>query len=162
MRPLERRRLELVPKTPAEVRAQLARMTPEERAQVSVEWLAQARVATEPDPWVLGFTIRERQSGSAIGTCGFKGRPDAQGTVEIAYGIDAPYQGRGFATEAATAMTAYAFQHADVRLVRAHTFAEGNASARVLSKCGFRSAGQVADPDDGLVWRWERRRHTDD
>jgi RimJ/RimL family protein N-acetyltransferase len=45
-----------------------------------------------------------------------------------------------------------------VQVVRAHTFAESNASARVLTKCGFHHAGEVIDPDDGPVWRWERRR----
>ena len=158
MRTLETHRLELVPTTPDEARAQLAQMTPEERAQVSEAWLLQARAATAPDPWVLGFAIRERYSRTALGTCGFKGRPDAHGVVEIAYGVDARHRGRGFATEATTAMLAYAFQHPDVRLVRAHTFDDRNASARVLSKCGFRLVGQVTDPDDGLVWRWERQR----
>ena len=33
-----------------------------------------------------------------------------------------------------------------------------NASTRVLTKCGFRHIGQVIDPEDGPVWRWERHR----
>src|SRR6266702_2366495 len=43
-----------------------------------------------------------------------------------------------------------------VRLVRAHTLPEENASTRVLLKCGFRHLGTVVDPEDGPVWRWER------
>ena len=31
------------------------------------------------------------------------------------------------------------------------------ASTRVLTKCGFSRIGEVIDPDDGLVWRWEKR-----
>jgi hypothetical protein len=27
---------------------------------------------------------------------------------------------------------------------------------RVLAKCGFKSLGEVVDPEDGLVGRWER------
>ncbi len=38
----------------------------------------------------------------------------------------------------------------------AHTCPEPNASTRVLTKCGFRRVGEVMDPDDGLVWRWEK------
>ena len=34
---------------------------------------------------------------------------------------------------------------------------EANASGRVLAKCGFRRVGEVIDPDDGVVWRWEIR-----
>ena len=41
-------------------------------------------------------------------------------------------------------------------LVRAHTLAERNASTRVLEKCGFGLVGEVVDPEDGPVWRWER------
>jgi ribosomal-protein-alanine N-acetyltransferase len=43
-----------------------------------------------------------------------------------------------------------------VRLVRAHTLPEPNASTRVLQKCGFVHVGEVMDPEDGRVWRWQR------
>jgi len=33
-----------------------------------------------------------------------------------------------------------------------------NASQRVLAKCGFQYVGEITDPEDGLVWRFERRR----
>ena len=35
---------------------------------------------------------------------------------------------------------------------------EANASTRVLTKCGFRHVGEVMDPEDGLVWRWEKHK----
>lgn len=44
-----------------------------------------------------------------------------------------------------------------VRLVRAHTRPDGEASMRVLTKCGFEWIGEVVDPEDGLVCRWEIR-----
>jgi len=28
----------------------------------------------------------------------------------------------------------------------------------VLTKCGFRHVADLVDPEDGPVWRWERRR----
>ena len=62
----------------------------------------------------------------------------------------------GYATEAAQSLTEYAFSSGKVRVVRAHTLPEPNASTRVLTKCGFRRIGEVIDPEDGLVWRWER------
>ena len=76
--------------------------------------------------------------------------------MEIAYGIAPEHQGKGYATEAAEALTAYAFGSGQVRVVRAHTLPESNASGRVLTKCGFRNIGEVIDPEDGLVWRWEK------
>jgi RimJ/RimL family protein N-acetyltransferase len=78
--------------------------------------------------------------------------------VEIAYGVAPEHQGQGYATEAAEAMISYAFNSGQVRIVRAHTLVAENASTRVLAKCGFRPVGEVIDPEDGLVWRWEIRR----
>lgn len=40
----------------------------------------------------------------------------------------------------------------------AHTLPEENASNKALRRNGFAFAGAVEDPEDGLVWRWERRR----
>ena len=81
-----------------------------------------------------------------------------EGVVEIAYGIDPDHQGRGYATEAAAALVEFALATDTVRLVRAHTLPESNASTRVLTKCGFEHIGEHIDPEDGLVWRWERGR----
>jgi hypothetical protein len=39
-------------------------------------------------------------------------------------------------------------------VVRAHTKYPN--SERVLTKCGFERIGEVIDPEDGLVCRWER------
>jgi RimJ/RimL family protein N-acetyltransferase len=133
-------------------------MSPSNRAEVSPAWMAAAMAATEPDPWVHGFTIFDRASGAAIGNCAFKGPPD-DGRVEIAYGVDESHRCRGYATEAALALTGYACTtRTDVLIVQAHTLPEENASTRVLRKSGFRYVGEVVDPEDGLVWRWEYRR----
>ena len=45
-----------------------------------------------------------------------------------------------------------------VRVVRAHTLPERNASTRILERVGFVRAGEAHDPDAGTVWRWEWRR----
>lgn len=131
-------------------------MTPAERTELSADWLARLHAATAADPWVHGFSLVRRDTGAVVGTCGFKGPPDADGAVEIAYGVDPDHRGRGYATEAAAALTAYAFTDLRVRVVRAHTLPEPNASTRVLTRCGFRPVGEVIDPDDGLMWRWEK------
>jgi RimJ/RimL family protein N-acetyltransferase len=123
--------------------------------EVSPAWLRALRRSSAPDPWQHGFFIVHRDLKSVIGTAGFKGPVDADGMVEIAYGIAPGFQGQGYATEAAAALVAYGFGTAGVRLVRAHTRAEPNASTRVLLKNGFRHCGMVVDPEDGPVWRWE-------
>ena len=130
-------------------------MTPAEKAQLSADWLARFRVSTVTDPWAHGFRLVHRASGLVVGTCSFKG-PPADGVVEIAYGVASDQQGKGYATEAAHALVAYAFTFDEVRIVRAHTLPGSSASIRVLAKCGFRHVGEVVDTDDGLVWRFEK------
>lgn len=147
--------LELILQTPTEVLAWVESLPPEVRVEVSPDWVARVRTTAAGDPWALGFSLRERGSGDTVGKCMFKGPPDADGVVEIAYGIDENHRGRGYATEAARAVTAFAFERG-VKVVRAHTKAENLASKRVLEKCGFRRIGEVVDPEDGLVCRWER------
>jgi RimJ/RimL family protein N-acetyltransferase len=110
---------------------------------------------SEASPWIHWFSVVERESGREVGNCGFKGPPDSSGVVEIAYGIDPDFQRQGFATEAAAGLLIYALSQKEVHLVRAHTLVDGVASQRVLSKCGFKLIGEVDDPEDGLVLRWE-------
>ena len=110
--------------------------------------------------WTLGFAIVHRATNAVIGGCGFKGPPGAVGVVEIAYGVAPDHRRNGYATEAAAALAAFAFGNDEVRVVRAHTFAVANDSTRVLAKCGFQAVGEVIDPEDGVVWRWELTRTT--
>jgi RimJ/RimL family protein N-acetyltransferase len=157
--PIQTKNLTLVPHSLDDVRAQIEGMDAEQRAELSPDWLARVRVATTGDPWTLGFALVHGATNVVVGTCGFKGPPGADGMVEIAYGVSPDHQGKGYATEAAEALVAYAFTSGKVRVLRAHTFLEANASARVLAKCGFRPVGKVIDPEDGPVWRWEKHLH---
>lgn len=146
-------RLRLVLESTEAVLARIEAMSPADRAEVSPAWLARVRAAT-PSPWTHGFTVVERATSELVGTCGYKGPPDSEGIVEIAYGVAPAYQGRGYAKEAAAALVEFALG-AGARVVRAHTRPEHNASGRVLAACGFQCVGDVMDPEDGLVWRWE-------
>lgn len=150
--------LRLVLQTVEETLAAIEALSSADRAYVSADWLARVRALSGPDPWSLGFAVVHRTSTAVVGSCGYKGPPDSDGMVEISYGTDPDHQGKGYATEAAEALVTYAFGDSRVRVVRAHTIEKANASGRVLTKCGFRSIGEVIDPEDGLVWRWEKHR----
>ena len=126
--------------------------------EVSPEWLAALRDSPMADPWRHGFFVVHTGDQVIIGMGGFKGAASDDGVVEIAYGVVPGYEGHGHATEVAGALTAFALDHAAVVLVRAHTLRDNPGSQRVLEKNGFRFVGDVVDPDDGLVMRWERRR----
>jgi len=149
-------RLTLIAHTPETMRAQIAATTPEARAEMSPAFLQRLDSLNGPDPWALGFIIALAATKEVIGSCGFKG-PPADGMVEIAYGIAPEHQGQGFATEAADALVRFALNDPRVTIIRAHTFELDNRSSRVLEKCGFQSLGEVMDPEDGRVWRWELR-----
>jgi len=126
--------------------------------EVSPAWIERLHASSQPDPWTHGFAVVDRESHLIVGNVGFKGPPDDQGMVEIAYGIVPDYEGRGYATEAAGLLVTFASANSDVTLIRAHTLPTNNASTHVLRKNGFEHIGEVIDPEDGLVWRWERRR----
>ncbi len=123
---------------------------------VSPRWLERLHSAAGPDPWVFGFAVIHREDQCVIGAASFKGPPDDDGVVEIAYGIVPTYQGQGYATESALALVAFAVERVDVCTIRAHTMPDGNASMRVLVKSGFQLVGDVVDEEDGVVCRWER------
>lgn len=125
---------------------------------VSPAWIESLRASSGPDPWRYGFAVVDRETSSVIGSAGFKGPPDGEGMVEIAYGIVPDFEGRGYATEAAALLVTFASENSAVRVIRAHTLPTKNASTRVLTKNGFAYIGEVVDPDDGLVWRWEREK----
>jgi RimJ/RimL family protein N-acetyltransferase len=153
---IETSNLRLVLESPENVRTRIDEMSSSEKLELSADWLALLDAATSADPWVHGFVLLQRTDNVVVGYGGFKGLPTPEGVAEIAYGLSPEYQGRGYATEAVQALVSFAFSSNQVRVVRAHTLAEVNASTRVLTKCGFQRIGEVNDPDDGLVWRWEK------
>ena len=155
---LEAKTLTLVLCSPEEARAQVKALPPEMRREVSPEWLKRVEESRMADPWLHGFKVIHRKTGATVGSAGFKAPPDAEGCVEIAYGVEAEHRGKGYAKEAAAALTDYALESDQVRTVRAHTLPKPSASTRVLTTCGFQYVGEVMDPEDGLVWRWEVRR----
>ena len=126
--------------------------------EVSQAWIDQLRAIRGTDPWSIGFMVVDPPSRRVIGSAAFKGAPDDAGVVEVAYGIIPECEGRGYATESCRALVDYALATNDVKRVIAHTLPLPNASTRVLTRCGFRKTGEVVDPDDGLVWRWELER----
>ena len=90
-----------------------------------------------------------------VGTCAFKAAPDDEGIVEIAYMTFPAFEGRGHATAMAGKLVEVA-QSGGATMVIAHTLVEENASSRALHRNHFFHAGEVVDPEDGLVWRWEK------
>ena len=126
--------------------------------EVAPDYVDMLRSSSEPDVWRHGFAVVEKESRYVIGNTAFVGPPDENGAVEIAYAIAPEFEGRGFATQAAGAITDFAFSDPRVKKVVAHTLPEENASTRVLKKNSFKFSGEIEHEHDGLIWRWERTR----
>jgi [ribosomal protein S5]-alanine N-acetyltransferase len=91
-------------------------------------------------PWRMYLIVRNGERREAIGTCGFKGPPDAEGTVEVGYSVVPSQQRQGYASEATAALVDCAMHHG-ARSVAAETFPELVASVRVMEKCGLKLVG---------------------
>ncbi len=105
----------------------------------------------EEHPWLTYWLAVTHADQRGIGLLGFKGAPDANGEVEIGYGIEPAYRGQGLATEAAARLIAWAFFDSRCRTVTAIGVRNDNAaSERVLTKLGARRVRQAEDASD---WR---------
>lgn len=78
--------------------------------------------------------------------------------VEIGYGVDEAFRGRGLATEAVGALVDWGRDREDVGSIGAETLTANLPSRRVLEKCGFRRCGASAD---ALFWRVDVSKRTD-
>jgi ribosomal-protein-alanine N-acetyltransferase len=105
--------------------------------------------------WLHWFIIH-RYQGIVIGNGGFKGRPDSEGVVEIAYAIIPEYREQGYATEAARALADWAFSHPEVTALTAETLVHAREPARVLERLGMK---QVETARQSLRWRVTREEY---
>ena len=158
LRALESRRITLVAATAELVEADLA----------GCEMLAGLLGAAVPENWppdlygrqVMEFALQLLQDEvdqegwsfwymltktpdmrEVIGICGFKGRPDGSGSVEISYSVLDQYRVNGYATEAVTRLVSWAFSHQNVSEVSAETLPHLRQSIRVMEKNGFTFTG---------------------
>jgi RimJ/RimL family protein N-acetyltransferase len=104
---------------------------------------AEAFLASPRDPVLPSLLILERGEAAPqlVGSCGLGRRPS--GAVEMGYWIARSHWGRGFATEACTALVDIARTLGLAQLEASH-FIDNPASARVLDKLGFESTGLIA------------------
>jgi len=80
--------------------------------------------------------ILNKSDFKPIGHCGF-GLLQDKSDIEIAYLIDKPYWGKGYATEIASAMLNYGFDKINYKRVVGIVYPQNSASAKVLKKIGM-------------------------
>jgi ribosomal-protein-alanine N-acetyltransferase len=115
----------------------------------SMKWCLRYFAAhQQSEGWVNWYFVLRNQDGTgptAIGNGGFRGKPTADGTVELGYSILPQFQNFGYATEAVDGLIGWAFSHSQVKRLIAETYPTIPKSIRVLEKNGFRFRGSGSD-----------------
>ncbi len=98
--------------------------------------------------WGFGrYAVIDRASHSLIGQCGLVRGRCAPDEAEIVYRYISPSWGRGYATEAAAAVTGYAFAEFGLPRIVAFIDPDNAGSIRVVEKLGARRDGSGSPPE---------------
>ena len=143
-------RLTLRPMSDGAIEALIERVDDDELRTAYGEMLDGCRRDPENRIWYAPWEMVRNDGGESIGDVDFKG-PAKNHAVEIGYGVQPAYEGRGYTTEAVQAMTKWAFSQKDVVFVEAETAPDNKASQRILEKCGFVPDGTMGEEGPRFV-----------
>lgn len=116
-------------------------------------WITHTWVHRDRFEWYTNWEIILKEEQIAIGGIGFAGFPDEVGKTMVGYGLDIRYHGKGYATEALTALLEWGFKQPELTTVVADSPLQHPASHRVLIKNGFIETHR----DDQLThWKLDR------
>jgi ribosomal-protein-alanine N-acetyltransferase len=93
----------------------------------------------------LRFAIVLAESGDMIGHASLHGFHPQNRRCEIGYALGAGHWGKGYVTEALRAALDYGFDMFDLNRVEADIDPRNEASARVLTRLGFRKEGHMPE-----------------
>ena len=157
LRVVESRRMTLVAATTELVAADLAgreafsdavgadvpeNWPPELYESTAMRWSMRQLEDPAEQGWSSWYLLSKKDDPPRVmGICGFKGKPDASGSVEIGYSILKQFRVQGFATEAVARLVIWAFSHQNVTEVAAETLPHLKQSIRVMEKNGLEFAG---------------------
>jgi ribosomal-protein-alanine N-acetyltransferase len=109
----------------------------------------QAVESPEDLPWITGV-LWDDEEQVAVGGSGFHGAPDADGMVEVGYGVDPAYRRRGYARAALELAIERARSEPSVRILRATISPDNEASLALVRQYPFVENGEQWDEEDGL------------
>lgn len=134
---------------------------PSSHENMAARVLGFERAFRDGEDWPYG--IFARPAGQVVGAGGLH-RRQGPNTLEIGYWIGLAYTRRGYATEAARALTGTAFGLPQLEQVEIRCDPENVASAGVPKRLGFRlveilksdTTTPTGEPRDTMVWRISR------
>lgn len=157
LRVIESRRMTLVAATPELLAADLEsrqalaeamgaevpeNWPPQLYESTAMRWSLRELETSGENGWTLWYLLsHDDEQTRVIGICGFKGKPDTTGSVEIGYSVLKQYRDQGFATEAVARLVRWAFSHQNVNQVTAETLPHLKQSIRVMEKNGLSFSG---------------------
>ena len=149
---LKTKRLNIYPASDEQMEALIAEeRTPELKAAYR-EMLDGCLAHPEARLWyVIWIIALNDAAGTAVGNLSFKGL-DEDGAVELGYGTNPGFEGRGYMTEAVSAVVQWAEMQPCVRRIEAEARSGNAASVRVLEKCGFRKTGVMGEEGPRFVY----------
>jgi ribosomal-protein-alanine N-acetyltransferase len=115
------------------------------------------QLAADPSeqPWLVRAVVL-RAPRQVVGNVGFHGPPNDQGRVEFGYGVVSSQRRRGYAREAITGLTDWAFATGEAWVCVASVSPRNAASLALVRSLGFRQVGEQIDELDGLELVFER------
>ena len=131
-----------------EIAAMTTRIPHPYSEQDALDFLAQAHEEFR-DGRSISFAITISPAGELCGGIRLDLTPEHR-RAEPGYWIGVPYWGRGYATEAATAVVAFGFDTLGLHRIYAHHFGGNTGSQSVLEKIGMRHEGHI--PQHVLKW----------
>ena len=145
-------RMEIVPLSDGDMLALIDAEQDPQMRQAYTEMRELALTHPENRLWYTAWQMRLLETREAVGDLCFKGL-SPEGIVEIGYGMNPAYEGRGLMTEAVKAMVRWASRQPGVREIQAETDPGNLASQRVLEKAGFRPNGVTGAEGPRFTWK---------
>ena len=109
------------------------------------------RAPGDPTGWVQ-LSVEERGTQALVVDVGLSPAEGETDVIKLGYTMSPAYQGRGYATEAVTALVTYAFETLAAVVVRIYANEVNVPSIRVAEKAGLRLIERIERSYDGEVW----------
>ena len=154
MTKIESKRLILYPINDTELKKLIDHEPEDELKQAYSEMLQGCIDHPEQRIWYTTWYLELKdQPGTIVGDLGFKGL-NADGMIEIGYGLKEGFCGNGYMTEAVNTICEWALSQEGVNRIEAETTAENRKSQHVLYSVGFIPTGECGKEGPRFIYKY--------
>jgi RimJ/RimL family protein N-acetyltransferase len=109
------------------------------------------RIAANPElaKYLLRIAVLKSEQ-TIIASAGFHDGPDINGMIEIGFGVDKAYQGKGYGQELLHGMWGWVVHTPEVKTLRYTVSPDNLISQHIIKKLRFNLVGEQIDEEDGL------------